>query len=172
MRSTLFTKSCFISGASGLRSHNRKAIRCRETLSPKSAAAGEREIANSRTPVEEDLIQLIYVSEAAPWLTQQDLGAIATRSEANNQAADLTGFLLYQDPRFYGVLEGTSRRLFARMEVIATDRRHRLLRILREEPIQRRRFQNWTFGTVPNSAKNFGSADVSTDFIRILSRKL
>jgi Sensors of blue-light using FAD len=35
------------------------------------------------------------------------------------------------------------------MEAIATDRRHSGLRILREEPIPERRFENWSFGLFP-----------------------
>lgn len=104
-------------------------------------------------------------------MTQTDLVAIERSSRANNDAAGLTGFLLHQFPRFYGVLEGSSCRLFARMERIATDPRHCQLRILREDSIQRRRFENWTFGSLPSPAQHFGTDGPPRDFLRTLSRK-
>lgn len=109
---------------------------------------------------------------AAPWLSQVDLEAIGRSSQANNAAAELTGFLLHQSPRFYGVLEGPSRRLLRRMEVIVADPRHFRLRVLREEPIGQRRFQDWTLGFAPSTAQNFGKDDGTVDFIQTLARRL
>ena len=50
---------------------------------------------------------------------------------------------------FSGTLEGPERRVLARMEVIIRDPRHARLRVLREAPIACRRFDNWTFGSLP-----------------------
>ena len=47
------------------------------------------------------------------------------------------------------MLEGPRRRVFARMESIITDPRHRDLRIIREEDIAAQRFANWSFGRIP-----------------------
>jgi hypothetical protein len=82
-------------------------------------------------------------------LSQAELEAIAARSAARNAETDITGLLLHQDGRFYGVMEGPQNRVFRRMEVIITDRRHSGVRILREAPIAERRFESWTFGTLP-----------------------
>ena len=101
---------------------------------------------------ERDLVQLVYVSRAASGLTQADLDTIAAVSEARNKLAGLTGLLLHQGEAFYGVLEGRTRKLLPRMEVIARDSRHARLRVLREEPVERRRFGGWTFGVLPPHA--------------------
>jgi Sensors of blue-light using FAD len=115
-------------------------------------------------------VQLVYVSSAAPDLSVADVQAIACRSRARNEAAGLTGLLLHQGPYFYGVLEGPRRRVFARMEDIITDRRHSQLRILREESVPDRRFENWTFGELPVANKDCVTAP--EDFIWNLSRRL
>jgi hypothetical protein len=115
-------------------------------------------------------VQLVYVSSAAPGLSAADLEAIANRSRARNESAGLTGLLLHQGPYFYGVLEGERRRLFARMEEIITDRTHSRLRILREESIPSRRFENWSFGMLP--AQDNGAVTPPEDFIWNLSRRL
>ena len=115
-------------------------------------------------------MQLVYVSSAAAELTEADLDAIAARSGARNEAAGLTGLLLHQGPYFYGVLEGERRQLFARMEEIITDRTQSRLRILREESIPGRRFENWSFGVLPVSPE--GTVTKPEDFIWNLSRRL
>jgi hypothetical protein len=56
------------------------------------------------------------------------------------------------------------------MEEIITDRRHNRLRILREESIPRRRFENWSFGTLPAASQ--GTVTVPEEFIWNLSRRL
>ena len=109
-------------------------------------------------------------ASAAPTLCEADLDAIAAVSRARNAAAGLTGLLLHQGDRFYGVLEGTQRRVFRRMETIITDRRHSALRILREEPIASRRFDNWSFGILPRS--DAVAATRPEDFILNLSRRV
>jgi hypothetical protein len=119
---------------------------------------------------ERDLLRLIYVSAAAPALSARDLDSIAARSAAHNGAAGLTGLLLHQGERFFAVLEGPRRRLLARMERIITDPRHASVDILLETPIADRRFENWSFGSLPAAA---GSAPpVAVDFLRTLRRRL
>lgn len=98
-----------------------------------------------------DLIQLVYVSAAAPGLRQCDLDSIASCSLARNKAAGITGLLLHQGEAFYGTLEGPERRVLQRMEVIIRDPRHSRVRVLREAGANGRRFDNWSFGTLPEA---------------------
>lgn len=114
-------------------------------------------------------MQLVYTSLAAPSLSGAELDAIAACSETKNTAAGLTGLLLHQGRSFCGVLEGPRRAVFARMEAIATDPRHQGVRILREEPIRRRRFDNWSFASLPGRAEAPEGAEA---FIRMLARRL
>ena len=68
------------------------------------------------------------------------------------------------------MLEGPRRRVFARMEAIIADRRHSGLRILREETIAARRFENWSFGSLPATAR--AADDAGEDFVWSLTRRL
>lgn len=117
-------------------------------------------------------MQLIYASDAVGGLRTTDLEAISRRSQANNDAEGLTGFLLYQRPRFYAVLEGPAEALFARMERIVADVRHYRLRVLREEEVLARRFRNWSFGVLPGSAQDMGNSETTVEFLQTLSRRL
>jgi Sensors of blue-light using FAD len=116
------------------------------------------------------LVQLVYVSTSAAQLAAEELNAIARLSQENNSAGGLTGLLLHQGGHFYGVLEGPRRRVFACMEKIITDARHSRLRILREQSVSSRRFENWSFAVLPSSSKDPVAAPV--EFIWNLSRRL
>ena len=91
-------------------------------------------------------MQLVYVSSAAPASRRPISTPSPPVARREQRALGLTGLLLHQGAHFYGVLEGPRRQVFARMEEIITDRRHSRLRILREESIATRRFDNWSFG--------------------------
>ncbi len=116
-------------------------------------------------------MHLAFSSVAAPGLTDRDLENIRIRATARNAEAAITGLLLYQGDTFCGVLEGSRRAVFARMEVIITDPRHRAVQIVREDEIAARRFGNWTFGSlpVPPVPSGFGRAE---QFLRALGERL
>lgn len=120
-----------------------------------SAIASGTEAGSDRA----NLIRLVYVSDAVASLAAGDLDAIRASSEARNLVSGLTGLLLFRRPIFCGILEGPRRRLFARMEVIATDPRHARLRVLREQAIDERRFSNWTLGILPEAMAGPGGAE-------------
>jgi hypothetical protein len=129
-------------------------------------------IAATGKKTERKLVQLVYVSSAVPSLSSEALDAIAIESRTRNEAAGVTGLLLHQGGRFCGVLEGTERRVFGLMEKIITDRRHSGLRVLREEPIDHRRFENWSFGMLPPAEATAGTTGTPEDFILNLSQRL
>lgn len=118
-----------------------------------------------------DLIRLVYVSIAAENLDDDDLDAIAEVSRIRNERAGLTGFLIHQGGRFHGVLEGPQRPLFARMEVIMRDPRHRKLVVVREDEIAARRFQNWSVGFLPPSSE-IATDDAAVQFLRGLTSRI
>lgn len=128
-------------------------------------------IARVRQTQSDEFIQLVYVSTAAETLRPADLEAIAEVSQRWNGRAGLTGFLLHQGPRFYGVLEGPTRALFSRMEAIVTDPRHRNVVVLREDTITERRFRNWSFGLLPSTARP-PVQGATVDFIRDIARRM
>jgi hypothetical protein len=61
--------------------------------------------------------------------------------------------LLHQGECFSSTLEGPERRVLQRMEVIIRDPRHARVRVLLETCISTRRFDNWSFGSVPDSGQ-------------------
>ena len=127
-------------------------------------------IATAQPRPERGLIQLVYASSAAPTLTAEDLEDIATRSAAQNAAAGITGLLLHQAGRFYGVMEGPQGQVFQRMEAIITDRRHSEVRILREQPIAARRFEGWSLGALPQISRPGAGTQSAEAFVLALSR--
>jgi Sensors of blue-light using FAD len=104
-----------------------------------------------RTRKDRDLVQIAYVSIAAVPLSPAELEAMAAEAEQCNAAARVTGLLLHHGIYFYAILEGPRRRVLGRIEDIIAERKERELRILREESVSRRRFENWTFGVLPAS---------------------
>lgn len=118
-----------------------------------------------------DLIRLVYVSVAAESLDDAALDAIAEVSRIKNERAGLTGFLIHQGGRFHGVLEGPQRPLFARMEVIMRDPRHRKLVVVREDEITERRFRNWSVGFLPASSE-LATDDAAVQFLRGLTSRI
>ena len=112
------------------------------------------------------------MSEATAALDSDGLAELEKAARRNNQRAKLTGFLFYQGLKFYGLLEGPRRALLSRMEAIVTDPRHCRLRVLREEPIESRRFRNWSFADLPAPTTPQAVSPVSEDFIQTLANRL
>lgn len=92
-------------------------------------------------------------------------------SRIRNRRAGLTGFLVHQGGRFHGVLEGPQRALFSRMERIVTDPRHHKLVVVREDTIDSRRFQNWSFGFLPDS-QPLAAGEASAEFLNSLTSRM
>ena len=81
----------------------------------------------------------------------------------------MTGLLIHQGDRFYGVLEGPRRRVLAAHGGHHQRPAPRARRILREEAVAERRFENWTFGALPDPRAGGRPRE---DFIRSLGRGL
>ncbi|TPE50413.1 BLUF domain-containing protein [Amaricoccus solimangrovi] len=95
------------------------------------------------------VLRLTYVSRASRPLDPEELAAIGRAGERRNAPLELTGMLMHRGGRFFAVLEGPEPAVLGRMEVIITDPRHRDLRILSEQRVPTRRFENWTFAALP-----------------------
>ena len=111
---------------------------------------------------ERDLVQVVYVSDAAAGMSAAALEALAERARDRNACARLTGVLLRHGRHFYAVIEGPQRRVFQRIEEIIEEQGQRRLRVLREEPIAARRFADWSYGVVPASGREGG---MPSDFL-------
>lgn len=95
------------------------------------------------------LFQLVYTSIYRAGRVDSELSAlrsILSVSRRNNQAAGVTGFLIFDRDSFLQVLEGPREALDATMARIAQDDRHRDVSVLDTRPIGQRSFNAWTMG--------------------------
>lgn len=91
---------------------------------------------------------LIYESQATRLFTEAELARLLARSRAYNPQHGLTGLLLYaSDGRFVQVLEGEHAAVHALHHGrILADARHHRVRVLADQPLDRRRFADWRMG--------------------------
>lgn len=101
------------------------------------------------------LIHLVYVSSATHSFTQSELLALLEASRRKNEAATITGMLLYRDGNFMQVLEGEESAVTDTHTRIAKDSRHDGLITLVKAPISQRSFGEWSMGF-----RNLDSAEV------------
>ncbi|MGN6277288.1 MAG: BLUF domain-containing protein [Sphingomonas sp.] len=89
------------------------------------------------------MLQLVYVSTAAPGVKEPQVQQILARSRANNARDLLTGLLYFDGLRFMQVLEGDAHRLEAAYARITADACHRALVVVSRRTIETREFGNW-----------------------------
>lgn len=92
------------------------------------------------------LLSLVYTSRAAAPFRETALTHLLEQARSLNGARDITGMLLYRGERFIQVLEGPAHLVRGLARTIGRDVRHRDMRILMEEPIEERQFEDWTMG--------------------------
>lgn len=96
------------------------------------------------------LSRLIYVSE--PQLdpshgsTVSQLAAIMAASKRNNQAAEITGALAYDENWFLQVLEGERRAIYKTFTRINEDERHAGCLMIEMTDVKERLFGKWWMG--------------------------
>lgn len=100
----------------------------------------------------DELLSVAYMSDATRVHSEEDLRSLLQTSRHHNEAAGVTGMLVYRDGQFVQVLEGpeaVTRDLLAR---IVKDPRHENVRFLMVQKIRRRSFAEWTMGYEPMTA--------------------
>ncbi|MDO6713209.1 BLUF domain-containing protein [Aliiglaciecola sp. 2_MG-2023] len=111
------------------------------------------------------MIHLIYVSDFARELNQQDFDDILTVSTKNNYEQDITGFLVVNGQNFFQVLEGSEEQVYTLLESIRRDPRHQNLRVIISEIIEKRDYPKWSMGFVCNWHDYF-SEDIKSVLIQ------
>ncbi|QLD12103.1 BLUF domain-containing protein [Microbacterium oleivorans] len=101
------------------------------------------------TTTHDDLLSVLYTSNARAPFGDDELRDLLAQSRASNARKDLTGMLLYRGGRFVQVLEGPEQTVRDLLATIAADPRHADMRVLIEQPIGRREFSDWTMGYQP-----------------------
>lgn len=91
----------------------------------------------------EQLIELVYTSNAIDEISQNDLDDILASSRMNNHEHDITGMLTYDDEVFLQILEGPRTAVMSLLNKIQKDPRHFNVSILYQSNIEERAFGNW-----------------------------
>ena len=74
--------------------------------------------------------RLIYTSVASENLGQEGLFEIIETSARNNPSRELTGFLIFNNQKFFQMVEGPARQIADLLAVLHDDRRHHSIEIL------------------------------------------
>ncbi|WP_314425753.1 BLUF domain-containing protein [uncultured Microbacterium sp.] len=109
--------------------------------------------------VDHALFSLVYCSTATRPFDDVELAELLAGSREHNHAQGITGMLLYRDGEFVQILEGDRHDVEQLMERIGRDPRHTDVRILLEEPLHERRFEEWTMGYQALVAPDPGHAE-------------
>jgi hypothetical protein len=118
------------------------------------------------------VLALTYLSTATQDFAEADLLDLLQVSRRNNQAAGLTGMLLYADGHFIQTLEGEPDGVMAAFARIEADPRHRdVLVALRQESDQRV-FPQWSMGFEEISEENAAALPGFTAFLDATSQRL
>ena len=88
----------------------------------------------------------IYMSDARPGFSEDDLKQVLAVSRRNNARAGLSGLLIFHEGRFFQVLEGEPAALQPRYARILQDPRHQNVSVVQDGPAQERAFGRWKMG--------------------------
>src|ERR1700737_4543279 len=92
----------------------------------------------------EDLIHVIYVSSAAPDISEHDTVKFLNEARKANRKNDVSGMMLYIGGCFLQLLAGETARVDSACSAIFHDKRE--MRMVLREPIAEREFPEWTMG--------------------------
>ena len=87
--------------------------------------------------------QLVYTSSASDDLGSGEVFKIIEKSAQNNAPAELTGFLIFANRRFFQVIEGPGESIDALMRRLGSDTRHHSIEIVLRQEIAERSFPDW-----------------------------
>ncbi len=91
-----------------------------------------------------DLTQLIYVSSRSEIWGNNDLLSVKKTSEQNNSKNNITGILLSKEETFLQLLEGPKENIHSVYASIISDKRHKNIVKLMDEPVGNRIFDGWS----------------------------
>lgn len=92
------------------------------------------------------LHEVLYVSTLSPDSPVKVVSQIAAKARIANEAAGITGLLVFDGMRFCQQLEGSRKQVLALMERITHDPRHVNVEVLHHAPLAERRFRRFSLG--------------------------
>lgn len=96
--------------------------------------------------VSTQLYEVLYVSTLAPDTPINVVADITRKARLTNQAANITGLLIFDGLRFCEQLEGEQKNVVKLVERIQDDPRHTEMHILHNGPLDARRFKRFSMG--------------------------
>ncbi|BBO25978.1 hypothetical protein AltI4_03660 [Alteromonas sp. I4] len=106
------------------------------------------------THSEEQLTQLIYVSERKSDVDDAEVQSILETARKNNDQSGIKGVLLVLPDYFFQVLEGPSNNIEKLISRVKNDTRHCNIRILSEKVLCDYEFGNWSMVNIDINAEN------------------
>ncbi|MDW5418715.1 BLUF domain-containing protein [Iodobacter sp. CM08] len=101
------------------------------------------------------MIRLLYVSQAASGITEEQVKDILKSAQQKNPATGLTGVLVHGGGLFMQVLEGPEQVVLRLYVKILDDRRHSDCQILHISPANDRIFEKWSMGIIESDPMQF-----------------
>ncbi len=90
------------------------------------------------------LKSIVYVSSAVRLMSSAELLALLRQARDNNARDEITGMLLYRDGNFMQAFEGEEDKAASLHARITVDARHKNIITLLKEPLEKRRFGEWS----------------------------
>lgn len=90
--------------------------------------------------------KIIYSSKAVDAFSKAALVDLLEQARKRNQAAGISGMLIYADSSFLQIMEGEADAVDALFGRIRLDPRHRDIRLLCDKYLSKRRFGQWSMG--------------------------
>ncbi|MFI8743092.1 MULTISPECIES: BLUF domain-containing protein [Pseudomonadaceae] len=101
------------------------------------------------------MIRLLYISRAAPTISNEQVQDILLSSRQNNPASSITGILVHGGGLFMQVLEGQEQDVLRKYVKILDDPRHSGAEILYISPANNRIFGKWSMGGIKSDPLQF-----------------
>ncbi|MEN9659232.1 MAG: hypothetical protein RL571_2697 [Pseudomonadota bacterium] len=101
------------------------------------------------------MIRLLYVSQAASGITEEQVKDILKSAQRKNPATGLTGVLVHGGGLFMQVLEGPEQAVLRQYVKILDDRRHSDCQTLHISPANDRIFEKWSMGIIQSDPMQF-----------------
>lgn len=100
----------------------------------------------ARQAPQEQLVRVVYHSEAKMPFNGALLGALNMTAQENNARGRVTGLLLHHQGQFFGVIEGERSVVESCFQRVARDRRHYGMKVLSNTGVKLRAFDCWKMG--------------------------
>ncbi len=106
------------------------------------------------------IYELVYESVGKKGLPIADIDEILETSRTRNAENGITGCLVYYNRRFIQILEGNQQAVQECYQKIKKDDRHRQVRIIAENAVEKRTFPEWGMAYFPIGENNVSRSEL------------